>query len=186
VALILGDNIYWGTNDILKEAFYNFNSGGTIFGYRVEDPERYGVVEMSGNKVVSLEEKPKKPKSDYAVPGLYLFDHNVIEISKKLKPSKRGELEITDVIKAYLRDDALNVFKLPRGAAWLDAGTCSSLFDSSAYIQTIEKRQGVKIGCPEEASLKQGNINKTQLRKLIKTIPSSEYKDYLLKLLKYE
>jgi len=186
VALILGDNIYYGANDILSEAFRSFNSGGTIFGYRVEDPERYGVVEMSGNKVLSLEEKPKKPKSNFAIPGLYLFDHNVIEISEKLKPSKRGELEITDVIKAYLRDDTLNVFKLPRGTVWLDAGTSSSLYDSSAYVQAIEKRQGVKIGCPEEATYNQGNINKTQLRKLIKTIPNCEYKDYLLTILKYE
>ena len=186
VALILGDNIYYGANDILEEAFYNFSSGGTIFGYRVDDPERYGVVEMEGTRVLSLEAKPKKPKSNFAVPGLYLFDYNVIEIARKLKPSKRGELEITDVIKAYLHEDSLNVFKLPRGTAWLDAGTSSSLFDSSAYVQAIEKRQGVKVGCPEEAAYKQGNINKTQLRKLIKGIPSCEYKDYLLNLLKYE
>lgn len=186
VALILGDNIYYGANDILTDAFMNFNSGGTVFGYRVEDPERYGVVEMSGNKVLSIEEKPKKPKSSYAIPGLYLFDYNVVEISEKLKPSKRGELEITDVIKSYLHDETLNVFKLPRGTAWLDAGTSSSLFDSSAYVQAIEKRQGVKIGCPEEATYNQGNINKTQLRKLIKTLPTCEYKEYLLNLLKYD
>ena len=186
VALILGDNIYYGANDILTDAFMNFNSGGTVFGYRVEDPERYGVVEMSGNKVLSIEEKPKKPKSSYAIPGLYLFDYNVVEISEKLKPSNRGELEITDVIKSYLHDETLNVFKLPRGTAWLDAGTSSSLFDSSAYVQAIEKRQGVKIGCPEEATYNQGNINKTQLRKLIKTLPTCEYKEYLLNLLKYD
>ena len=186
VALILGDNIYYGANDILTDAFLNFGSGGTVFGYRVEDPERYGVVEMSGNKVLSIEEKPKKPKSNYAIPGLYLFDYDVIEIAEKLRPSKRGELEITDVIKAYQRDDSLSVFKLPRGTVWLDAGTSSSLFDSSAYVQAIEKRQGVKIGCPEEATFNQGNINKTQLRKLIKTIPNCEYKDYLLSILKYE
>ena len=186
VALILGDNIYYGANDILTDAFLNFGSGGTVFGYRVEDPERYGVVEMSGNKVLSIEEKPKKPKSNYAIPGLYLFDYDVIEIAEKLRPSKRGELEITDVIKAYQRDDSLNVFKLPRGTVWLDAGTSSSLFDSSAYVQAIEKRQGVKIGCPEEATFNQGNINKTELRKLIKTIPNCEYKDYLLSILKYE
>ena len=108
-----------------------------------------------------------------------------MEISEKLKPSKRGELEITDVIKSYLHDETLNVFKLPRGTAWLDAGTSSSLFDSSAYVQAIEKRQGVKIGCPEEATYNQGNINKTQLRKLIKTLPTCEYKEYLLNLLKY-
>ena len=186
VALILGDNIYYGANDILTDAFLNFGSGGTVFGYRVEDPERYGVVEMSGNKVLSIEEKPKKPKSNYAIPGLYLFDYDVIEIAEKLRPSKRGELEITDVIKAYQRDDSLSVFKLPRGTVWLDAGTSSSLFDSSAYVQAIEKRQGVKIGCPEEATFNQGNINKTELRKLIKTIPNCEYKDYLLSILKYE
>ena len=173
-------------NDILTDAFLNFSSGGTVFGYRVEDPERYGVVEMSGNKVLSIEEKPKKPKSNYAIPGLYIFDYEVIEIAEKLKPSKRGELEITDVIKAYLRDDTLSVFKLPRGTVWLDAGTSSSLFDSSAYVQAIEKRQGIKIGCPEEATYNQGNINKTQLRKLIKNIPNSEYKNYLSTVLKYE
>jgi glucose-1-phosphate thymidylyltransferase len=186
VVLILGDNIYYGANDILQDAFYNFSSGGTIFGYRVEDPRRYGVVEMQSNKVLSLEEKPKKPKSNFAIPGLYLFDYDVIEITEKLKPSKRGELEITDVMKAYLRDDALSAFKLPRGTVWLDAGTSSSLFDSSAYVQTIEKRQGVKIGCPEEAAYQQGYINKTQLRKLIKNTPDCEYKNYLLTILKNE
>tara|TARA_R100000808_G_C2143261_1_gene151039 strand:+ start:1389 stop:2255 length:867 start_codon:yes stop_codon:yes gene_type:complete len=186
VALILGDNIYYGANDILTDAFLNFGSGATVFGYKVEDPERYGVVEMSGNKVLSIEEKPKKPKSNYAIPGLYLFDYDVIEIAEKLKPSKRGELEITDVIKAYLRNDTLSVFKLPRGTAWLDAGTSSSLYDSSAYVQAIEKRQGVKVGCPEEATFNQGNINKTELRKLIKNIPSCEYKNYLLNILKNE
>ena len=186
IALILGDNIYYGANDVLNEAFFNFNSGATIFAYRVEDPTRYGVVEMSGAVVNSIEEKPKKPKSNYAIPGLYLFDYNAIEITKNLRPSKRGELEITDVIRAYLRNDTLNVFKLPRGTAWLDAGTSSSLFDSSAYVQALERRQGVKIGCPEEATYKQGNINKTQLRKLIKDIPNCEYKDYLSNILKYE
>ncbi len=186
VALVLGDNIYYGANDILTDAFLNFGSGATVFGYRVEDPERYGVVEMSGNKVLSIEEKPKKPKSNYAIPGLYLFDYDVIEIAENLRPSKRGELEITDVIKAYLRDDSLNVFKLPRGTVWLDAGTSSSLFDSSAYVQAIEKRQGIKIGCPEEATYNQGNISKTELRKLIKGIPNCEYKDYLSNILKYE
>jgi glucose-1-phosphate thymidylyltransferase len=186
VALILGDNIYYGANDILQEAFHNFNSGGTIFGYRVEDPERYGVVEMDGDMILSLEEKPKKPKSNYAIPGLYLFDYNVMEIAEKLRPSKRGELEITDVIKEYLRNDSLNVFKLPRGTAWLDAGTSSSLFESSAYVQAIEKRQGVKVGCPEEAAYNQGNINKTQLKKLIRKTPKCEYKSYLSTILKYE
>ena len=186
VALILGDNIYYGANDILTDAFMNFNSGGTVFGYRVDDPERYGVVEMSGNKVLSIEEKPKRPKSNYAIPGLYLFDYDVVEISENLKPSKRGEVEITDVIKTYLRNDSLSVFKLPRGTAWLDAGTSSSLFESSAYVQALEKRQGVKVGCPEEAAYNQGLINKTQLRKLIKDLPTCEYKDYLLTTLKYE
>jgi glucose-1-phosphate thymidylyltransferase len=186
VALILGDNIYYGASDILQDAFLNFSSGGVIFGYRVEDPERYGVVEMSGDQVASIEEKPKHPKSNYAIPGLYLFDYSVVEIAEKLKPSKRGELEITDVIKSYLSNDSLRVFKLPRGTVWLDAGTSSSLFDSSAYVQTIEKRQGVKIGCVEESTYNQGNINKAQLKKLVRKIPKCEYKDYLLKLLKYE
>jgi glucose-1-phosphate thymidylyltransferase len=152
----------------------------------VEDPERYGVVEMSGDMVLSLEEKPKKPKSNYAIPGLYLFDYDVVEIAEKLRPSKRGELEITDVIREYLRRDSLNVFKLPRGTVWLDAGTPSSLFDSSAYVQAIEKRQGVKIGCPEEAAYIQGYINKRQLKKLTRDFPDCEYKNYLLRLLKYE
>ena len=186
IALILGDNIYHGANDVLSTAFFNFNSGATVFGYQVDDPTRYGVIEIDGDVIQSIEEKPKKPKSNYAIPGLYLFDYNAIEITKNLRPSKRGELEITDVIKAYLRNDTLNVFKLPRGTAWLDAGTSSSLFDSSAYVQALERRQGIKIGCPEEATYKQGNINKTKLRKLIKGIPNCEYKDYLSNILKYE
>ena len=186
IALILGDNIYYGANDVLKRAFFNFNSGATIFGYQVDDPTRYGVIEIDGDVIQSIEEKPKKPKSNYAIPGLYLFDYNAIEITKKLKPSKRGELEITDVIKSYLRNDTLSVFKLPRGTAWLDAGTSSSLYDSSAYVQAIEKRQGIKIGCPEEATYKQGNINKTQLRKPIKNIPSCEYKNYLSTIINHE
>ena len=186
VALILGDNIYYGANDILRDAFYNFNSGGTIFGYQVENPERYGVIEPSGEKILSIEEKPKQPKSNWAITGLYIFDDNVVSIAENLKPSKRGELEITDIIKAYLRNDTLNMFKLPRGTVWLDAGTSSSLYESSAYVQAIEKRQGIKIGCPEEAAYNQSYINKTQLRKLIKNLPDCEYKNYLLNVLKYE
>jgi glucose-1-phosphate thymidylyltransferase len=179
VTLILGDNIFYG-GDTFQRAFADFKSGATIFGYHVNDPERYGVVEFdAGGKAVSIEEKPKSPKSNYAVPGLYLFDNEVVAISKALKPSARGELEITAVNVEYLRRGALRVHRLSRGFAWLDAGTSSSLHDASAYVQTIEKRAGIKIGCPEESAFRQGFVSLAQLDELVAKIPNCEYRDYL-------
>ena len=155
VTLILGDNIFYG-GDGFQRAFAEFKSGATIFGYHVHDPERYGVVEFDANgHAISIEEKPKPPNSNYAVPGLYIYDNQVVDITKNLKPSARGELEITAVNVAYLRRGKLRVHRLSRGFAWLDAGTSSSLHEASAYVQTIEKRQGIKIGCPEEAAFRQ-------------------------------
>jgi glucose-1-phosphate thymidylyltransferase len=182
VTLILGDNIFYGAKDVLEQAFLDFSSGATIFGYKVNDPERYGVVEFSNDGVaLSIEEKPKNPKSNYAIPGFYIYDTNVVDVAENLKPSKRGELEITDVNKVYLRDGTLKVSKLPKGTAWLDAGTCESFSDSSAYVQAIEKRQGIKIGCPEEASYKSGFLTKAQLKKIVRQMPDSEYKNYFKK-----
>jgi glucose-1-phosphate thymidylyltransferase len=179
VTLILGDNIFYG-GDTFQRTFSDFKSGATIFGYHVNDPERYGVVEFdAGGKAVSIEEKPKSPKSNYAVPGLYIFDNEVVAISKALKPSARGELEITAVNVEYLRRGALHVHRLYRGFAWLDAGTSSSLHDASAYVQTIEKRAGVKIGCPEESAFRQAFVSLEQLDELVGKIPNCEYRDYL-------
>jgi glucose-1-phosphate thymidylyltransferase len=179
VTLILGDNIFYG-GDTFQRAFADFKSGATIFGYHVNDPERYGVVEFNGDgKAVSIEEKPKAPKSNYAVPGLYIYDNEVVAISKALKPSARGELEITAVNVEYLRRGALHVHRLNRGFAWLDAGTSSSLHDASAYVQTIEKRAGVKVGCPEESAFRQGFVSLAQLDELVGKIPNCEYRDYL-------
>jgi glucose-1-phosphate thymidylyltransferase len=180
VTLILGDNIFYGA-DSFKAAFDEFESGACIFGYRVHDPERYGVVEFDAQgKAISIEEKPKAPRSNCAVPGLYLYDNQVVEITRALKPSARGELEITDVNLEYLRCGQLRVKKLSRGFAWLDAGTSSSLHEASAYVQTIEKRQGIKIGCPEEAAFQSGFINQAQLKELAERMPNCEYRDYLL------
>jgi glucose-1-phosphate thymidylyltransferase len=179
VTLILGDNIFYG-GDTFQRAFADFKSGATIFGYHVNDPERYGVVEFdAGGKAVSIEEKPKAPKSNYAVPGLYIYDNEVVAISKALKPSSRGELEITAVNVEYLRRGTLRVHRLSRGFAWLDAGTSSSLHDASAYVQTIEKRAGIKIGCPEESAFRQGFVSLAQLDELVGKIPNCEYRDYL-------
>jgi glucose-1-phosphate thymidylyltransferase len=179
VTLILGDNIFYG-DDSFARAFGDFKSGATIFGYHVNDPERYGVVEFNASgKAVSIEEKPKHPKSNYAVPGLYIFDNEVMKIAKNLKPSARGELEITAVNVEYLRRGALHVHRLARGFAWLDAGTSSSLHDASAYVQTIEKRAGIKIGCPEEASFRQGFVSLAELEKIVGAIPNCEYRCYL-------
>ena len=181
VTLILGDNIFYG-GDSFQRAFTEFKSGATIFGYHVHDPERYGVVEFDASgKAVSIEEKPKSPKSSYAVPGLYIYDNHVVDITKNLKPSSRGELEITDVNVEYLKRGALRVQRLARGFAWLDAGTSSSLHEASAYVQTIEKRGGVKIGCPEEASFRAGFLTLAQLEALTKQMPNCEYRDYLEK-----
>lgn len=179
VTLILGDNIFYG-GDTFQKAFAEFTTGATIFGYHVNDPERYGVVEFDAEgKAVSIEEKPKQPKSDYAVPGLYIFDNAVVGITKAMKPSARGELEITDVNVEYMRRGQLRVGRLHRGFAWLDAGTSSSLHDASAYVQTIEKRQGIKIGCPEEAAFRRGFLSAEQFEALIGKIPECEYRDYL-------
>ena len=179
VTLILGDNIFYG-GDTFNKAFAEFKSGATIFGYHVNDPERYGVVEFDANgQAISIEEKPKQPKSNHAVPGLYIFDNQVVGLVKAQKPSLRGELEITDLNVAYLRRGQLRVQRLTRGFAWLDAGTSSSLHEASAYVQTIEKRAGVKIGCPEEASFRAGFLSLPQLEELAGKMPKCEYREYL-------
>jgi glucose-1-phosphate thymidylyltransferase len=183
VTLILGDNIFYGS-DGFKKAFADFQSGASIFGYRVHDPERYGVVEFDGDgRALSIEEKPAKPRSHHAVPGLYVYDNDIVNVTKNLKPSARGELEITDVNVAYLKRGELRVYRLSRGFAWLDAGTSSSLHDASAYVQTIEKRQGIKIGCPEEAAFRRGFINENELENLAGKMPNCEYREYLQRLL---
>ena len=179
VTLILGDNIFFG-GDAFPRAFAEFKSGATIFAYHVHDPQRYGVVEFDAQgHVLSLEEKPAIPKSPFAVPGVYLCDHQVVEIARHLVPSARGELEITDVLKEYLRRGQLHMQRLSRGFAWLDAGTSSSLHDASSYVQTIEKRQGIKMGCPEEAALRRGFLTLAQFERLTATMPACEYRDYL-------
>jgi len=179
VTLILGDNIFYG-GDTFQRVFGESKSGATIFGYHVNDPERYGVVEFNAvGKAVSIEEKPALPKSNYAVPGLYIFDNEVVNITKNLKPSARGELEITAVNVEYLQRGALHVQRLNRGFAWLDAGTSSSLHDASAYVQTIEKRTGIKIGCPEEAAFRQNFVSLAQLEHIISAMPNCEYRAYL-------
>ncbi|MFC0603421.1 glucose-1-phosphate thymidylyltransferase RfbA [Winogradskyella pulchriflava] len=184
VALILGDNIFYGTGlaDLLQQN--NDPDGGIIYAYHVHDPERYGVVEFDKNGIaVSIEEKPLKPKSNYAVPGIYFYDNSVIEIAKSIKPSKRGELEITDVNKIYLSQGKLNVSVLDKGTAWLDTGTFKSLMQASQFVQVIEERQGLKIGAIEEAAYKMGYINKEQFKKTIKSLTKSGYGKHLLSLL---
>lgn len=179
--LILGDNIFYGYLNFLREAVEN-NKTATVFGYYVKDPERYGVVEFDKTgKAVSIEEKPKKPKSKYAVPGIYIFDNTCIKRAKELKPSPRGEVEITDLIKTYLEENELSVAKIGRGIAWLDSGTPDSLLDASTFIASIEQRQGLKIGCIEEAAYQMGFIKKSGLRKIIETMPNSYYRNYLEK-----
>jgi glucose-1-phosphate thymidylyltransferase len=179
VTLILGDNVFYGA-DTFQRAFADFKNGATIFGYHVNDPERYGVVEFDTNgQAISIEEKPARPRSNYAVPGLYIYDNHVVTITRNLKPSARGELEITDVNLEYLRRGQLRVHRLSRGFAWLDAGTSSSLHEASAYVQTIERRQGVKIGCPEEAAFAQGFLSLDQLEALTRKLPNCEYRAYL-------
>ena len=188
VCLILGDNIFYGHNltDILKRTV-QVNRGGLIFGYLVRDPERYGVVEFDFNgKVISIEEKPKKPKSNYAVPGLYFYDNNVVEIAEKLKPSVRGELEITDVNLEYLRRGQLHVELLGRGYAWLDTGTQEALQQAASYVQAIQERQGLKISCIEEIAYRLGYINKEELADLASEMMENDYGRYLMNLITEE
>ena len=183
VALILGDNIFHGTGlDKQLHTLANVE-GGYVFAYQVSDPERYGVVEFdSGMKAISIEEKPGSPKSNYAVPGLYFYDNEVVKIARELKPSSRGEYEITDVNKAYLQKGKLKVAVLDRGTAWLDTGTFDSLSDASEFVRVIEKRQGTKIGCVEEVAFKQGFISKDRLMKLAGELDKSGYGEYLKKI----
>ena len=179
VCLILGDNIFYGKLDFFREAL-RMETGACVFGYQVRDPERYGVVEFDATgKVLSLEEKPAKPKSPFAVPGLYVFDNNVVQISRDLKPSARGEYEITDVNLEYLRRGDLHVKVLGRGMAWLDTGTQGSLLDASNYIAAIENRQGLKVACLEEIAFNQGFIDRAGLQANIDALPKSDYRAYL-------
>ncbi|MHB8906165.1 MAG: glucose-1-phosphate thymidylyltransferase RfbA [Melioribacteraceae bacterium] len=180
VTLILGDNIFYGTLDFFYRAVEQKRSGATIFAYQVTDPERYGIVEFAKDgKAISIEEKPAAPKSNYAVPGLYVYDNKVIEISKNLKPSKRGELEITDVNRKYLERGELMVEKIGRGVAWLDTGTPEALLKASNFFGIIEDRQGLKVACIEEIAYQKGFINKDQFEKLLNNIPNSLYRQYL-------
>jgi len=184
VALVLGDNIFYGTGlgELLKAN--NDPTGAVIYGYHVADPQRYGVVEFNKEmKAISIEEKPEKPKSNFAVPGLYFYDNDVVEIAKNIAPSARGEYEITDVNRVYLERNKLQVGILDRGTAWLDTGTFNSLMQASQFVQVIEERQGLKIGCIEEEAYKQGFINADQLKKLAEPLLKSGYGDYLMSLL---
>mgnify|MGYP001131341157 CR=1 FL=1 len=185
VALVLGDNIFYGfgMNDLLKE---NANpEGGVVYAYHVSDPERYGVVEFDDDmNAISIEEKPTQPKSNYAVPGLYFYDNSVVEIAKQLKPSPRGEYEITDVNAEYLRRGDLKVAVLSRGTAWLDTGTFPSLMQASQFVQVIEERQGLKIGCIEEAAYRNGFIDSAQLKEIAQPLLKSGYGNYLMNLIK--
>jgi glucose-1-phosphate thymidylyltransferase len=187
VALVLGDNIFFGSNmDELLQSNTN-PEGGVVFAYHVSDPERYGVVEFDANhKALSIEEKPLEPKSNYAVPGLYFYDNSVVEIAKNIKPSARGEYEITDVNKVYLEKGALKVGILSRGTAWLDTGTFNSLMQAGQFVQVIEERQGLKVGCIEEIAWRQGFITEQQLKDLAEPLKKSGYGEYLLGLLKHK
>jgi glucose-1-phosphate thymidylyltransferase len=179
VSLILGDNIFYGKLDFYRDALA-ISQGACVFGYQVRDPQRYGVVEFGPDgRAISLEEKPKQPKSHYAVPGLYVYDERVVEICKTLRPSARGELEITDLNLVYLHQNELHVRLLTRGMAWLDTGTQTSLLEAGNYIATIEHRQGLKVACLEEVALRMGFIDQKQLRTMIDRLPVAEYRDYL-------
>jgi len=185
VALILGDNIFYGSGlqKLIQEN--NDPEGGVVFAYHVSDPQRYGVVEFDiNNKAISIEEKPMEPKSNYAVPGLYFYDNSVVEVAKSIQPSKRGEYEITDVNRHYLEKGNLKVGILSRGTAWLDTGTFASLLQASQFVEVIEQRQGLKIGCIEEIAFRQGFIDKMQLIDVAKPLLKSGYGDYLLQLIK--
>ena len=185
VALILGDNIFYGSgmSQLLQDSANP--EGGVVFAYQVVDPERYGVVEFDeNNKVVSIEEKPTEPKSNFAVPGLYFYDNDVVEIAKNIKPSPRGELEITDVNAEYLKRGKLKVGVFDRGTAWLDTGTIQSLMQAAQFVQVIEERQGLKIGAIEEVAYRMGYISKEQLQQIAEPLRKSGYGEYLLKLIK--
>lgn len=184
-ALVLGDNIFYGAgmDKTLHDAGQNV-SGGIVFAYHVSDPERYGVVEFDKNmKAISIEEKPKQPKSNYAVPGLYFYDNDVIDIARNLQPSARGEYEITDVNKEYLKRGRLKVSIMDRGTAWLDTGTFTSLMQAAQFVQVIEERQGLKVGCIEEIAFKKGFINAEQLERIAQPLTKSGYGNYLMGLL---
>ena len=182
--LILGDNIFYGNLDFIYKAMEK-NDGATIFGYRVNDPERYGIVEFDEKgKAISIEEKPAKPRSNFAVPGLYVYDNDVVNISKNIKPSPRGELEITDVNNVYLNKGKLNVEKIGRGVAWLDTGTPESLLQASNFFGVIEDRQGLKVACIEEIAFNKGFIDQKKFENVLSKIPKSLYKSYLEKILK--
>ena len=184
-ALVLGDNIFYGGGFEKHLAENNDPDGGVIFAYHVSDPERYGVVEFNENMIaVSIEEKPKQPKSNYAVPGLYFYDNTVVEVAKNIKPSARGEYEITDVNKYYLEAGKLKVCKMDRGTAWLDTGTFKSLIDATQFVQVVEDRQGLKVGCIEEVAYRQGFINAAQLEEIAQPLLKSGYGNYLLGLIK--
>jgi len=184
IALILGDNIFYGDYDFIR-AVKDFNDGALVFGYYVNSPERYGVIEYSdGDRVVSIEEKPAHPKSNYVVTGLYMYDSRVVEIARKLKPSVRGELEITDVNRAYLQAEKLRVIKLGRGFAWLDMGTHESMLDAGNFISTIEKRQGLKIACLEEIAYRMKFISAAQFNHLVNELGDNAYKEYLLQVVR--
>jgi glucose-1-phosphate thymidylyltransferase len=183
VAMILGDNIFYGSEMGEKLKQYTNVDGGVVFGYQVSDPERYGVVEFdNNNKVVSIEEKPTNPKSNFAIPGLYFFDNNVSKIAKNVQPSPRGEIEITEIHNAYLQQNKLQVCLLDRGTAWLDTGTFESMNQASQFVQVIEERQGLKIGCIEEVAYSEGFIDKSQLLKLAEPLKKSGYGKYLNKI----
>ncbi len=185
VALILGDNIFYGNGLDLLLNGNNNPKGGVVFAYHVSDPERYGVVEFDEeNKAVSIEEKPKNPKSNFAVPGLYFYDNSVVGIAKNLSPSERGEYEITDVNAAYLKEGKLKVAMLDRGTAWLDTGTFHTLMQAGQFVQVIEERQGLKVGCIEEIAFKKGFIDKKQLKQIAEPLVKSGYGTYLLNLIK--
>ncbi len=184
VALILGDNIFYGSGLSKTLQTVTDPDGGVVFAYHVSDPERYGVVEFDENfNVLSIEEKPKHPKSNYAVPGLYFYDNDVVEIAKNIKPSARGEYEITDVNKEYLKRGKLKVSIMNRGTAWLDTGTFASLMQAGQFVQVIEERQGLKIGCIEEVAYRMGYIDENQLKKLAEPLLKSGYGNYLLELI---
>jgi glucose-1-phosphate thymidylyltransferase len=184
VALVLGDNIFYGSGLSKLLQANNDPSGGVVYAYSVNDPERYGVVEFDAdNKVISIEEKPTNPKSNYAVPGLYFYDNDVVEIAKNIAPSPRGEYEITDINKEYLKQGRLSVGILNRGTAWLDTGTFASLMQAGQFVQVIEERQGMKVGCIEEVAYRMGYIDKAQLKKIAEPLVKSGYGQYLLNLI---